>query len=209
MVTDSASPIKPDYSSYDNVHWIQLDRNYGQPNDIRVGRIRTKYSGFTRSVMNGAMYALCCDADFYVYVEQDCLLHGDDFLAATLGDVVEDILLGAPTENGRGLDGVDAAPMLQQSLMIVRRAGIERFLGGLLGSPWTDGERSPEEIMRLRLAPYGLLRVPYGRSRPIDFYRRHFYAQHLDDHELACFLAMIGEEPVPTAPPARPQPDPG
>jgi hypothetical protein len=47
-------------------------------------------------------------------------------------------------------------------------------------------------IMHDRLAPVGFLRVPYGRSRPIDFERSHFYVQHLDDNELQRFLSLIG-----------------
>jgi hypothetical protein len=185
VVTDSASPCKPDHRSFERLTWIELDRNYGHPNDLRIGLIDTKFCGFTRTVLSGAMHALCCDADIYVYVEQDCLVQGEDFLAHALAQSDEDILLGAPTENGKGLHGQIAAPMLQQSLMIVRRSGMERFISGILGAPWTDGERSPEETMRLRLAPFGLVGVPYGRSRPIDFERTHFYAQHLDEDELA------------------------
>ena len=191
IVTDSASPIKPDRSDPALI-WIELDRNYGHANDLRLGHIKTKYSGFTRSVMNGAMYALCCDADFYVYAEQDCLVHGSDFLAHAVGDAAEDILLGMPTENGIGLDGKPAAPMLQQSLMVVRRGALERFIEGLIGAPWSDGETPPEETMRLRLPPFGLLRIPYGRSRPIDFTRSHFYAQHLSDAELTAFQKLPG-----------------
>jgi hypothetical protein len=194
VVTDSASPIKPDYLSYAGVQWIELDKNYGHPNDVRVGTVQTKYSGFTRSVINGAMYALCCDADFYVYVEQDCLLHGEDFLTQAVGPSTEEILLGAPTENGRGIGGKMAAPMIQQSLMVVARPGLERFLQGLLGAPWTDGEKSPEAIMRLRLVPFGFVQVPYGRSRPINFARSHYYAQHLTDDELGLFLVQAGLE---------------
>lgn len=185
VVTDSASPSKPDHTAFNRLVWIELDRNYGHPNDLRVGLIDTKFCGFTRTVLSGAMHAICCDADFYVYVEQDCLIHGEDFLSHALSQSDEDILLGSPTENGKGLNGQIASPMLQQSLMIVRRSGLERFISGILGAPWTDGERSPEETMRLRLAPFGLLTIPYGRSRPIDFTRRHFYAQHLDEDELA------------------------
>ncbi len=192
VVTDSASPVKPDYCSYPVLRWIELDRNYGHANDLRTGRIRTKYSGFTRAVINGAMYALCCDADFYVYVEQDCLLQGEDFLTHALGDSTEDILIGRVTESGRGLGGAAAAPMPQQSLVIVRKAGLDRFIGGIVGAPWTDGERSPERTMQDRLAPVGFVRVPYGRSRPIDFERSHFYAQHLDADELQRFLTLIG-----------------
>lgn len=194
VVTDSASPIKPDYQSKDLLEWITLDRNYGHPNDIRTGKISisTKYSGFTRGVLNGAMYALCCDADFYVYVEQDCLLYGEDFLARAIGNSTSDIFLGQVTENGRGLNGAVAAAMLQQSVMIVRLAGLERFLVALLRAPWRDDERSPEMIMAAQLVPFDWLRIPFGRSRPIDFNESHFYAQHLTEQELNHFLRLAG-----------------
>jgi hypothetical protein len=199
VVTDSAAPEKPDYRSFTNIHWIELDRNYGQPNDIRVGRIQTKYSGFTRAVFNGAMYALCCEADFYVFVEQDCLLYGDDLLNRAVADSNDDILLGRPTEKGKGLKGSVAAPMLQNALVIVRRTGLERFIGAILGAPWTDGEVSPEETIRLRMPPYGFIGIPFGRSRPIDFKEPNFYVHHLDDNELHRFLELINASLTPRA----------
>ncbi len=199
VVTDSAAPEKPDYRSLTNIHWIELDRNYGQPNDIRVGRIQAKYSGFTRAVFNGAMYALCCEADFYVFVEQDCLLYGDDLLNRAVADSNDDILLGRPTEKGKGLKDSMAAPMLQNSLVIVRRAGLERFIDAILGAPWTDGEISPEETMRRRMPPYGLIGIPFGRSRPIDFKEPNFYVHHLDDNELHRFLELINTSLTPRA----------
>ena len=109
VVTDSRSPLKPAYAACSNVVWIELDRNYGHANDIREGRIDTKYSGFTRSVLSGAMYALCCDADCYVYVEQDCLLKGERLLEHAIGDSTCDILVGQATRYGRGLGGATSA----------------------------------------------------------------------------------------------------
>jgi hypothetical protein len=50
----------------------------------------------TRAAINGAMYALCCDADFCVFVEQDRLLYGDDLLNRAIANCQEDILLGWP-----------------------------------------------------------------------------------------------------------------
>ena len=199
VVTDSAAPEKPDYRSFTNIHWIELDQNYGQPNDIRVGRIQAKYSGFTRAVINGAMYALCCEADFYVFVEQDCLLYGDDFLNRAVANSNEDILLGPPTKNGKGLKGSVAAPMLQNALVIVRRTGLERFIDAILGAPWTDGEVSPEQTMKRRMPPYGLIGIPFGRSRPIDFKEPNFYVHHLDDNELHRFLELINTSLTPPA----------
>ena len=86
VVTDSSSPQKPEIKAHHRLQWVELDQNYGHANDLRSGKIQTKYCGFTRSVLNGAMYALCCDADCYVYVEQDCLLMGKDLLAHAHGD---------------------------------------------------------------------------------------------------------------------------
>lgn len=198
VVTDSRSPVKPAYAGRPEVVWIELDANYGHANDIREGRRRGKYSGFTRSVLNGAMYALCCDADYYVYVEQDCLVKGEGLLARAIGDSRCDILLGQPTENGRGLGTTPAARMLQQSLMVVRRSGLERFICGVLQSEWTDGEVSPEEIMRRVYDPLDTLRIPFGRSRPIDYRVSHCYVHHLQADELAAFLESLGpDRPLP------------
>jgi hypothetical protein len=53
--------------------------------------------------------------------------------------------------------------------MILRRTGIDRFISAILGAPGTDGELSPEQTMRRRMPYYGLIGIPFGRPRPIDF----------------------------------------
>jgi hypothetical protein len=171
---------------------VELDKNYGHANDIRTGKISTKYSGFTRSVLQGCLYALNCDADYYVYVEQDCLIKGKNFLKQAMGQSEEDILIGGATEGGVGLDGKKAAPMRQQSLMIVKKSGMERFLSGLLSADWSDGETSPEITMERQLQPLGTISIPYGRSRPIDFIQPCFYAQHFTQDELSQFIQLEG-----------------
>lgn len=188
IVTDSASPNKPEASIYPEVEWIDLDQNYGHANDIRQGKIDTQWCGWTRSVINGAVYALCCDADFYVYVEQDCLIRGENFLSAAVGGQAHDIFLGGRTKSGVGIEGKMAAAMLQNSLIIVRKKGLRRFIEGILGQAESDGEVSPEIKLEKHCAPFGELAVPFGRSRPVDFSLSHFYAQHLTEKELATFL---------------------
>jgi len=192
VVTDSHSPLKPDWRSHENVHWIELDKNYGSPNHVRVGLVDTKLSGFTKSVINGAMYAYCCDADYYVYVEQDCLIRGDDFLDHAMGESEAEIFLGRRNEGGQGIEGRPAAPMIQQSCIIVRKSGLERFIAGVMEGAETDGELSPEVKMERDLVPWEFLAVPYGRSRPIDFSETHFYAQHLTAEELEAFIELEG-----------------
>ena len=124
LVTDSNSPNKPEWQRFDRVRWLELDKNYGHANDIRVGLSRTKYSGATRAQLTGALYALCCDADYYVYVEQDCLLKGEDFLTQAIGDEEFDFFCGQRAVGGRSFDGGIAASMLQESVMVMNRRGI-------------------------------------------------------------------------------------
>jgi hypothetical protein len=193
VVTDSRSPIKPRDSARQSVTWIELDRNYGHANDLRSGLIATKYSGGTRSRILGCTYAMCCDADYYVHVEQDCVVHGEKFLEAALSGTKQPIVIGDRTVGGRGMvHGRIAQPMFQNSLMIVRRDGMERFLIALLAANETDGELSPESKMERDFEPFDVIAVPYGRSRPIDFTRSHFYAQHLIAEELAAFCRIEG-----------------
>jgi len=194
IVTDSAAPDKPDYAGFPRVEWVELDRNYGHANDIRTGKVKAHLCGWTRSVLNGATYALCCDADYFVYVEQDCLLRGENFLEAAIGDSEDDILLGARTQNGRGIEGRTAAQMFQNSLIVVSKNGLARFIKGMLDWEESDGELSPEVKLEKSCTPFGELAVPYGRSRPIDLSLDHFYAQHLTEHELAAFLSTEGVE---------------
>jgi hypothetical protein len=199
VVTDSAAPLKPAPAYRERVTWIELDRNYGHANDIRFGLSITKYSGGSRARILGCAYALCCDADYYMYVEQDCLVHGEHLLDAALDGTTEAVVVGGPTEGGRGLvPGTIALPMLQNSLIIVRRDGLERLLHAMILAAETDGELPPEKKMERDYAPYELLAIPYGRSRPIDFTRSHFYAQHLTASELAEFCSLEGE-PIPRA----------
>jgi len=188
LVTDSSSPNKPEWQRFDRVRWLELDRNYGHANDIRIGLSKTKFAGHTRAELMGALYALCCDADYFVYVEQDCLLKGEDFLAQAIGDQEFDFFCGQRTVGGRSFDGGIAAPMLQESVLVMNRRGIENFLSRIIAVPYSDGDLSPEVRIEKELVPYGLLQVPYGRSRPIDFCRSHFYVQHLTREELLGFL---------------------
>ena len=192
VITDSNSPLKPDWQSHPKVHWIELDKNYGGPNDVREGKVDTKFSGFTKGVINGAMYALCCDADYYIYVEQDCLIRGDSFLEHAIGDSEAEIFLGQRTQGGKGIEGKSAAPMIQQSCIIVKSSGLERFISKTMEGPETDGELSPEVKMDRDLKPYDFVQLPFGRSRPLDFGLSHFYAQHLDEDELNAFLEAEG-----------------
>ena len=158
FVTDSRSPVTPDLAGKPELEWCSLDRNYGHSLDILRGISKTRLCGFTRSVILACAYALCCDADFYVYVEQDCLLRGDDLLKVALGDTTEGIVIGDRTRGGRGIaPGAMAAPSYQQSLMVVRAGAFQRFLSALTAGEETDGQLSPELKMERYWKPFDVL----------------------------------------------------
>ena len=181
VITDDHSPLKPDYPSFDLIQWMEFDENVGHANDVRSGKINTGYSGFARSVVTGCMYALNCDADYYVYVAQDCLLKGDNFLQEAIGESIEDILIGSLPEGGTGPNGKSAAESKQQSLMIVKRNGMERLITGLLHTEWNDGENPHEKTMERQFQPLGTVQTPPG-----------FYAQNLSQDELENFIEVAG-----------------
>lgn len=188
IVVDSNSPIKPNPENLEKVEFISLDKNYGHANDIRADLVDGKICGFNRAIILSATYAMCCDADYYVYIEQDCVIKGHGFVEKAIGGQEFDFFCGQRTEGGQGLHGNTAAPMLQQSVQIVKKSKLETFISKLINAPESDGEMSPERKMERDMAPYGLLQVPYGRSRPIDFTLSHYYAQHFTRDELLQFL---------------------
>jgi len=190
VIMDSHSPLKPAEHLRKNLTWIELDRNYGHSNDIRIGTISTKYAGSTRAQLMGAMFALCNDADIYCYVEQDCVIHGNGLIEHALAGREPSIVIGAPPINAVGLHGQRAARFHQEALIIVGRPSLERFIAGRMKGPESDGELSPEVKLVRDCAPIELLAIPYGRSRPIDFQEPCYYAQHLTEDELRQFLLV-------------------
>jgi hypothetical protein len=195
VVVDSHSPLKPAPDLQNTVTWIELDQNYGHAADIAAGTVITKYCGFTRSVLLGAVYALCTDADLFCYVEQDCVVHGHHLIRHALAGREPTVMVGARTEGGVGVGGRQAGRVHQQSLMLVGRASLERFISGLMAGPESDGELGPERKLERDWAPFEILEIPYGRSRPIDFSTPCFYAQHLTGEELTRFCELEGVRP--------------
>ena len=61
-------------------------------------------------------------------------------------------------------------------------------------SSYLDGELSPEIKMERDLKPYDFIKIPFGRSRPVDFQLPNYYVQHLEDYEIEKFLEVEGIE---------------
>ena len=89
--------------------------------------------GWERSVLQGAFQAILNDVDYYIYVEQDLLVRGKDWVercVATLRAGKNKISYGAATEPTTTV-GFGAQP-LQQSLVIVSRSYLPTFVQRVL-----------------------------------------------------------------------------
>ena len=187
VITDRQSPLKPDYQAFELIHWIELEGNNGHANGSGTGKVEIHYSHFTQSILSGCMYALNSDADYYVYVEQGCLLKGDNFLNVAIGETSEDILSDAPASNDTAGNANPDTVVRQPSLIIVKRSGMERFISGFLNAVRNE-QLSAGICLQQQLQPLGRIQAPYAQSRPSDFSRPHVYARHLSQEELDTFI---------------------
>jgi len=211
-VVDSAAPEKPAAHLREGIAWLELPFNAKHSTD-HLGR----WSGWTRSVMLSGQYALLSDAEYFVYVEQDCLLAGRGIVERCIAAMTRDFMFG---------DGAGTPQPLQQSFFIVRRRALPAFLRNLAELREADSALSPERkfllatstllvrarnagllgprLMRrlVRLAPgrrYDLLPIGSGRARPIPVEAPHYYFQHGSQDELDRYLGQTLEGPEATS----------
>jgi hypothetical protein len=207
MVLDSASPTRPNSDELSDVEFISIDKNPGHSTD-HTGQ----YSGYMRSIMMGIAYAEACDADYWVYVEQDALLKGEGIIEYCISKMTTPYMFGS---------GHGTPQMLQQSLCIIRKDGYAPFLKRLRNIELKDKELAPEikfilassRILSVLPASlfqhlndqnfvgrclqrivrwsskkglsYDHLPIGYGRTRPINFDEQYYYFQHGTEEELA------------------------
>ena len=203
VIVDSASPVRPPLCPDDpRIECISLDRNYGHATSCG-----TKFSGCSRSFLLGVAYAWMCEADYYVYVEQDCLLYGEGIVERAIGRMRHDFMFG---------DGAGTPQPIQQSMFILARPAFRAFLDGMDKIREGDREVSPEvkfarlkwDLVPERIGPlrlrswrrltgrlwYDRLPFGYGRARPIDWNQPHFYFQHGTREELERYREKTGFE---------------
>lgn len=181
VIIDSNSPIKPNI--YDDCVLINLIKNWGAAADgASIGTL----SGWDRSVIGGVMYAILNDFDYFVYIEQDCLVYGKDIIEVAIKQMDSDcqLMLGDPKGTPQ---------KTQQSFMIFSKKFMPIFIKNELAMQHKDLlKKSPEQRYfdyyqrYIKYLPFG-----YGRSRPIDFESSNFYAQHLTSEELDKFIKKI------------------
>ncbi len=185
IVVDSASPVQPHVADK-MVEFVSMERNF------KHGMVcEGQYGGWTRAFALGAYYAYLNDADYSVFLEQDCLIAGDGIIECAIRNM-----------GNRGISyGATSPVRIEQSFVVMRRDYILPFLHRLLSMPKRDCELFTEvkfqQIQQRdrRLSNLGLARdnftpLPfgYGRNRPIQFSDPHIYAQQWETHELEQLL---------------------
>ncbi|MDP6437179.1 MAG: hypothetical protein QF803_08655 [Gammaproteobacteria bacterium] len=208
LIVDSASPVRPNLNRADNrIEFISLNFNAGHATDLKG-----KYAGCTRCWFLGLEYMMCSDADYFVYVEQDALLHGRKIIEHCISRMAGNYMFGS---------GEGTPQIVQQSLFIIARPGVRRFIQRYHAIDQTDGEISPETkfyiassqlpvsfliFLRMRrknklikkfdnwlyrkFRSYQDLPLGYGRNRPINFQDKYFYFQHGSREELQAYNDM-------------------
>lgn len=166
IIVDSASPNKP--SKDPRLEWVELDANYQYDP-------KTHFNGWIRGFMMGAWYAWNCNAN-YIYVEQDCLVIGKNWVTAC-----EKMAEGRYPLLGRRF----RSP-IQQSLVYLPYGSIPKFL--YLLTVQTKAMTCEQRFHNTSKGKAGLSykTIPFGvgRARPIDWKAKHLYAQHWSKHEL-------------------------
>jgi GT2 family glycosyltransferase len=208
-IIDSNSPIKPKISS-DKIIYIELNENGGHSTK-HVG----KYSGWMRSVLHSMSYAQNSNCEYYIYVEQDVLLHGKGIIEYCIKNMKKPYMFGKCNLFHNPL---------QQSFFIIKKDSIDSFLSKIYSINYTDNQISPEKKFAIsssrffNLLPkfifvspknklfkkmtwrvqnlickaignYQYLPIGYGRDKPINFEDDYYYFQHATKDEIHEYLS--------------------
>ncbi|WP_394142055.1 hypothetical protein [Vibrio chagasii] len=211
FIVDSNSPIKNPLKK-DNIEHCKLTINAGHATNL----FGDKYCGWSRSVLLSLMYARFCDADYFVYIEQDVLINGSG--------IIEHII-----EKSNGADYIfdiskDFPQPLQQSFFIIKNTKFDEFINRFMAIQYSDSQISCEMkfaictsklysfipkflffkpkkksylkriISRIqvlasrKVACFSTMAINGGRDRPINFENEYIYFQHGSELELEKFI---------------------
>jgi hypothetical protein len=220
LVIDSASPIKP--PKFPGEVWLEMKTNFGH-----ATRCVEKLSGVSRAFLMSMMYCCLNEYDYWVYVEQDCLIYGEGIIEKA----IEADMTGMVFGSGKG-----TPQPLQHSLMVVNSRRIPAFIANYMSIAASDRDLSPEMKFAIASSPFfrflpqsvvvwaytrrtpvsrlvktlvgalfqrfkGFQELEFGcgRVRPIDFNAEFFYFQSGSQEELALFMRKTGLGKTPEA----------
>lgn len=217
IVIDSNSPIKSTaLSNYELIEYLELGENGGHASNIKG-----KYCGWFRGVAMSMLYTYFSGADYYVYVEQDGLLKGDDIIEHCISKLRTGFMFGKSN---------DYPQPLQQSFFIIKSTEIEKFISRYLSIKYDDDKISCEMkfalctspvfsfipkwlflnpgrktvlhkiikrfqvFMAKKLGKFDFLPVFGGRDRPLNFNDQLFYFQHGTGSEIKSYIDLCSTQ---------------
>jgi len=214
LIVDSDSPIPPPYNKDDDrIEYVKLAKNTGHST-----RHSGKFCGFTQGYITGLLYAIANEFDYWVYIEQDALIFGENIVERCIESMKTPYMFGS---------GLNTPTVAQQSLMIIQKDGFLPYLTRLLAIESKDSVIIPE-MKTVLASSYILSKLPeflfkhymksdilnrrrrilarkltnkfsgfdhvpfgFGTARPIDFSSENFYFQHGSKAELKSFEDKI------------------
>lgn len=173
VVVDSASPAKPRFSKSGMMVIPMTGNLYGPDFGLKNGVA-------TRQVFLGAFYALFNKADYYVWVEQDCLLCGEGIIERAIREMRD-------ADYSAGL--WNHPYKIETCFMIFRCSSV----GKIFSKYFSEKSNAPElrywEMTKcLNFAP---ISFGYGRNRPICWEDEHFFAQQISQAEMDRFWGLL------------------
>ena len=157
-----------------------------------------------RTCFLGVAYECKCDEDYFVYVEQDVLLHGENIIEYAISKMKHSFMFG---------NGLGTPQSLQQSFFVIHRSAFQIFLNNIDKIKYSDKLVYPElKFARIQLdwIPnfltntkigvlwrratrcfwYDWLPFGYGRARPINWDDPYFYFQHGSKEEVKTYMKL-------------------
>jgi len=129
--------------------------------------------GWKDSVIKGAEYCMCKGYDYYVYIEQDCLVWGEDIIENCCKEMKKPLMFG----------DADGLPWeIQQCFFIVKAYYLSEFIRINKESEVNPPEHLWHERFRDEFQYFSF---KGGRQRTLD--NKMGYVQHITEEELECF----------------------
>jgi len=207
-IIDSDAPVKPKLN-LENEVLISLLENAGHSTQHKG-----KLCGVSRAHLLGMSLAMVNEVDYWVYVEQDALIYGNNIVEKAIAEMKGSYMFGA---------GWGTPQPMQQSFMIMKTEAIPNFIKHFNNIKSIDNKISPETKFAIACSPilrclperlfkeihqenfknkivwklfklfqgFDDLPFGYGRARPIDFSDAYFYFQHGDKKELEHYMKVF------------------
>ena len=163
-IIDSASPVKPVIHT-DKEILISLLDNAGHSTN-HTGKL----CGVSRAHLLGMSFAMANEVDYWVYIEQDALIYGKGIIEECIQKMKKPYMFGY---------GLGTPQPVQQSLMIIKRDAIPKFIYNFNKIKAKDSEIAPETKFAIAATPI------------LQYFPEKLFMKMEDNTKLGNFLKRI------------------